>query len=175
MILFWMKAFKKPTEEQNRELLDMYLLLNEENQKKVNRKNKLTIGGYFSLAIFCLLASTVILGLELFTGIYSPYGLVFDLVFFGLSIYATYTSSTWLGAKPYQRLLLCLDLVVRFIDQQRVVEVDTSQSIIDHMDDNDADKNSENKPSAKNTSTETETEQPAEEKSGTTPANDKKE
>ena len=173
-----MKAFKKPTEEQNRELLDMYLSLNEENQKKVNRKNKLTIGGYFSLAIFCLLASTVILGLELLTGIYTPYGLVLDLVFFGLSIYATYTSSTWLGAKPYQRLLLCLDLVVRFIDQQRVVEVDTAKYNTEHASEilNQAVATEEGGSVQSVEAEKTETEQPTEEeKSDTTPADDKKE
>ncbi len=167
MILFWMKAFKKPSEGQNKELLDMYMALSAENQKKVNRKTKITIGAYFTLAILCLLASTVILGLELLAGIYTPYGLVLDLVFFGLSIYATYTSSTWMAAKPYQRILLCADFAESLLYNQPVVEVDTAQYNIEHsadVVDEDKKEDTQNTPA----------EEPAKEEP-TQPADDKKE
>lgn len=177
MILFWMKAFKKPTEAQNEALIALYMALNAENQKKINRKNKITIGLYFGIAIFCLVASAAILAFELMVGYFDAIGLVLDIVFFGLSAYATYTSSTWFGAKPYQRLMLCIELAERFLDQQQVVEVDTAQLNIDHMNDNKPAESAENKPTEENASAETETKQVEAQKqnSNTTPTDDKKE
>ena len=77
MILFWMKAFKKPNTEQDEALKQMYLSLTGKNQKKLDRHYKMVF-----------------------------------------SIYATYTSSSWFGAKPYQRILINMDYMQRLYENQ---------------------------------------------------------
>lgn len=137
MILFWMKAFKKPTEQQNKDLLDAYMALDAKNQKKVNRKTGLTIGGYFSIAVLCLLVCIGLLAYEIMLGYYVSIGFALDVAFTCLAIYATYTSSTWIAAKPYQRILLCINYVSSLLDQQQIVELDTAAYNIEHSTDSE--------------------------------------
>lgn len=134
MVLFWTKAFKKPDEEKDKELLDMYTSLNEKNRKKVNFKTGLLVGCYFSIAVACLAVSASLLIFELLNGFYRSIGFILDLVFFGLSVYATYTSSTWIAAKPYQRMLLCLKLAVELSEKQQfdeMCEINVNSDITD--------------------------------------------
>lgn len=129
MILFWMKAFRKPSQAQDEALKQMYIALTAENQKKVNKRNKLIIGLYLSIALLCLTCTVGYLTYALILGVYGMYGLAFDIAFIALSIYATYTSSSWIGAKPYQRLLINVDYAQKLYENQNFAETTESQKV----------------------------------------------
>lgn len=118
MILFWMKAFKKPNAEQDEALKQMYLSLTAENQKKLDRHYKMVFSIYLTIALLCLIATIGYSVFYLMIGGHNTISLIADFVFVALSIYATYTSSSWFGAKPYQRILINMDYMQRLYENQ---------------------------------------------------------
>lgn len=118
MLLLWMKAFRKPNEEQNTQLIKLYMSLSEKNRKTAGRKYKAIIAFYLTIAVACLIATLIYMAFGLFYGGYNVFYLILDILFAGLSIYAIYTSSSWIGAKPYQKFLINIDIVEKLYNSQ---------------------------------------------------------
>lgn len=118
MILFWMRAFKKPNAEQDEALKQMYLTLTAENQKKLDRHYKAVIAGYLTIALLCLIVTVGLVSFYFVLGSYKSLGLIFDIIFIALSAYATYTSTSWFGAKAYQRILINVEYAQRLYATQ---------------------------------------------------------
>lgn len=136
MILFWMRAFKKPNAEQDEALKQMYMALTHENQKKAGKKYNGIIAGYLTIALICLIATVGYMAYCLFLGVYNLYYLVFDIIFVCLSIYATYTSSSWIGAKPYQKLLININFAENLYNSQDNSQPTESQMVEQLIDKN---------------------------------------
>ena len=132
MILFWMKAFKKPNRQQDAALREMYLMLTDKNQKKLNKRNLSVIFGYLAIALICLIVTVAIMTSLLIDGEYNAFGLGFDIAFILLSLYAVFTSCSWFTAKPYQRILISMDYAQKLYNSQDN-SVPTESQIVDEM------------------------------------------
>lgn len=116
-MFYWLKRFKKPKEQYDKELFLIYDALNEENRAIVDIKANRIITTCISLYVilfFIFVGLFVFLSVMKVETMFSLFVAIISLI----PVYCVWSASTWKKALPHQKMMLVQNYAVQLLNSQ---------------------------------------------------------
>lgn len=116
-MFFWLKRFKKPSEQYDKKLFLMYNALNDANKAIVDKKANKIIN--VSICLYAILFF-IFVGLFIFLSVMKVEAMfsLFVAICSLLPVYCVWSASTWKKAQPHQKIMLVQNYVYSLLNNR---------------------------------------------------------